>query len=149
MDDVQSKPLDTERLAALLAGLRTRPAPAPPEPPAPSVDVDNLMAQAGGDRDLIADIAAAYVEAQATILEPIVRAIEAADPSRLEQAARQLRGTFGTLAAPRAGAAARRLELIGRDGDLGPAAGALELLRAEMERLEADLESIAGARPPR
>ena len=87
-----------------------------------------------------------FIQERAAILEPIVRAIEQCDPNRLERAAHRLKGTFGTLAAPRASEAARRLELIGRDGDLQPADGALDVLRLEMGRLESELRSIAGRR---
>jgi signal transduction histidine kinase/HPt (histidine-containing phosphotransfer) domain-containing protein len=147
MDDVLPKPLEAERLAALLSALETHPVGPPPEAAPPAVDVAHLLEQTGGDRELVADLAAAYVAERAAILAPIVDAIEASDPDRLEQAAHRLRGTFGTLAAPRAIEAARRLELIGRGGDLGAVGSALDLLRTEMVRLEAELQEVAGFRP--
>jgi signal transduction histidine kinase/CheY-like chemotaxis protein len=153
MDDVLAKPFDPERLEAMLVryGVGTdgeatsteteRAEPRHPE--LPPVDGDRLLEQARGAPQLLAELVEMFMEERATILEPVARAIERWDPDGLEQAAHRLKGTFGSLAAPRAIEAARRLELIARAGDPDQAMAALASLRSEVDLLEDELQSIA------
>jgi signal transduction histidine kinase/CheY-like chemotaxis protein len=151
MDDVLAKPFDQETLEAMLLryGVGTDAERAPTEteelrrPELPFVDGDRLLEQSGGAPQLLAELVELFMEERATMLEPVVRAIERWDPRELEQAAHRLRGTFGSLAAPRATEAARRLELIARAGDPDLAQAALTSLRCEVDRLEDELQAVA------
>jgi CheY-like chemotaxis protein len=151
MDHLLSKPIDTEKLEALLEALPVdsvlasvveTDASDDSDPGTPRVDNELLLQQAGGDPRLAAELVATFIEERATILEPIIGAIEERDADRLEQAAQQLSGTFGALAALRATEAARRLERMGRVGDLGQAANALSALKSEVILLEGELQSF-------
>jgi HPt (histidine-containing phosphotransfer) domain-containing protein len=62
-------------------------------------------------------------------------AVEADDAVGVERLAHGLKGGAASLGADRVRDAAYRLELIGRDGDLGEARPALALLREELNRL--------------
>jgi len=151
MDDVLVKPFDPDKLEALLirygvaldGGASSRDHQ-PEHPPGdlPLVDSDRLFERAGGSREHVAELVEMFVEERAAILEPIVQAIEQCDTFELEQAAHKLKGTFGSLAAPRATEAARRLELIARIGNLDEAQAALTFLQGEIARLEHELQSI-------
>jgi HPt (histidine-containing phosphotransfer) domain-containing protein len=146
------KPFDPDKLEALLIryGVALEHAASsrddlPEHPPGdlPLVDSDRLFEQAGGSPAHVAELIELFVEERAAILEPIVQAIEQCDPFELEQAAHKLKGTLGSLAAPRATEAARRLELIARVGNLDEAQVALTFLRGEITQLEHELQSIA------
>ena len=152
MDDVLVKPFDPDKLEALLIryGVALESAASSrddqqdhPQHDLPLVDSDRLFEQAGGGPEHVAELIGMFMEERAAILEPIVQAIEQCDPLELEQAAHKLKGTLGSLAAPRATEAARRLELIARVGDLDEAQTALTFLRGEITRLEHELQSIA------
>jgi len=152
MDDVLVKPFDPDKLEVLLirygvaleSGSSSRDdQPEHPHCDLPLVDSDRLFEQAGGGPEHVAELIGMFMEERVAILEPIVQAIEQCDPFELEQAAHKLKGTLGSLAAPRATEAARRLELIARVGDLEEAQTALTFLRGEITRLEHELQSIA------
>jgi CheY-like chemotaxis protein len=152
MDDVLVKPFDPDKLDALLirygvalenAASSRNEQPDHPRCDLPLVDSDRLFEQAGGGPEHVAELIEMFMEERAAILEPIVQAIEQCDTLELEQAAHKLKGTLGSLAAPRATEAARRLELIARVGDLEEAQAALTFLRGEIARLEDELQSIA------
>jgi len=149
MDDVLPKPIDVEKLDALFErfvsssrGAASDKASQDLSPELPLVDTDRLLAQAGGDLKLVTELVEMFVEERAEILEPLARAIDDCNAAELEQAANRLRGTFGSLAAPRASEAVRRLELIGRGGDMDAAETAMKMLRLEVSRLETELQSI-------
>jgi signal transduction histidine kinase/CheY-like chemotaxis protein len=144
MDDVLPKPFDGSELEVVLAAFA-----APLEEPAretglepPLVDAKRLLDQAAGDPELVADLVDMFVRERAKILQPVLDAIEQCNARELEHAAYKLQGTFGALAAPRAAEVARRLELIGRGGDLATAPGAVDLLEREMAQLENELATI-------
>jgi signal transduction histidine kinase/CheY-like chemotaxis protein len=152
MDDVLPKPIDPETLGALLQRCRAESeadsdaASASARAVLPPLDNDRLFEQTGGDLEALAELAALFMQERDTILQPIVQAIESCDPGQLEQAAHKLKGTFGSLAAPRATAAVCRLERMGRVGNPDAVQSALTALRAEVGLLEDELRSLADDR---
>jgi HPt (histidine-containing phosphotransfer) domain-containing protein len=75
------------------------------------------------------------------------RAVAARDPAAVDRAAHRIHGACGVFCAPRAIAAARRLERSGRDGDLFGSDRMLEELCESMRLLDAALTDLAPARP--
>jgi len=69
-------------------------------------------------------------------------AIETGDAARLSRAAHALKGSLGNLSADTAGAAALRLEILGRTGSLADAADAYRSLETELVRLNAALSDL-------
>lgn len=147
LDAGLSKPLDGEALEALLARFH---APAKklkfsqplPSVEGPLIELQQLLAQAGGDLAGLTELVERFVHSQAALLRPIEVAIAEHDSQELARAAHDLTSTFRTMAAPRARHAAHRLELIGRDGRLAEAPSALAALQHEVHRLEGELQSI-------
>jgi len=146
MDEVLAKPFDPDKLAELLrryGAAPTEEAPAGSEGDnLPLVDGEKLVERAGGDPDLVTELIGVFFEEREKILAPIAQAIERWDPQELARAAHELTGTFGSLAAPRASQAARRLEQVARDGSPQEAQIALASLQDEVSELEHELQSI-------
>lgn len=73
--------------------------------------------------------------------------LEAGDPGALELAAHSLKGSAANLGAEGLRAAAGRLEVLGRDGDLQEASAALEGVREELEQVVRELGRIRPGGP--
>ena len=74
-------------------------------------------------------------------------ALEAGDPEGVSRAARALKGSIGLFSAV-GHDAAQRLEVIGHQGALADAAGALELLERELARLLPTVHELAADEAP-
>jgi HPt (histidine-containing phosphotransfer) domain-containing protein len=69
-------------------------------------------------------------------------ALREGDAQELARAAHKAKGAFGNLSAPLAQQAAVELELLARHGELALATDVFLRLRAQIERLEAELLSL-------
>ena len=107
-------------------------------------DLEASLAQLEGDRDLLVEIAGLFLEDAPALWEGVTRSIAGGDPEGLRQAAHTLKGAAANLGSPAVARGALVLERLGRDRDLGPAADAVRRLRADLDRLEAVLEGLAG-----
>lgn len=99
-------------------------------------DVSEALDIVGGDREFLKEIGAMLLEGLPDATAPIREGIHNADADALEKAAHSLKGSVGNFAAKRAFDAAYRLEVMGRDGDLGKADSAFTELEEELRRLE-------------
>jgi signal transduction histidine kinase/CheY-like chemotaxis protein/HPt (histidine-containing phosphotransfer) domain-containing protein len=146
MDEVLSKPFDPAALRVLLERHRAESDAARVSP----VDYlplnDDQLLEQTGDPQTAAELIAMFMNEREAFLEPVARAIEQRNARELEQAAFKLKGTFSSLAAPRASEAARRLERLGRIGDLDQAQIALMALHTEVDQLEGELQSFVKRR---
>lgn len=107
-----------------------------------AVDVDALMARLEGDRELLAELVALYLEDEASQVSQLERAVESRDAEALRTAAHALKGVVANFSAPRAQAAAFALEVTGRHGDLSAAPALLIALRAELSRVREELTAL-------
>jgi HPt (histidine-containing phosphotransfer) domain-containing protein len=89
----------------------------------------------GGDRALALEVMRMFVEDCPQRMAAIRRAVAEQDAAGLQVAAHTLKGSAGYLSAAMVVEAAARLEHIGREGDLGEAAAALEQLETAVTRL--------------
>ena len=152
MDDVLSKPLEAYKLATVLDRVWHRlgknPGSGGSEEEAkipPAIDTVRLLEYVGGDRGLIDELVEMFGDERATILEPVVRAIERNSPTDLELAAHRLKGTFGALAADPAAEQASLLVSFALAGDLNSARTVLNELRRQLGRMESELVAFAGS----
>jgi HPt (histidine-containing phosphotransfer) domain-containing protein len=76
-------------------------------------------------------------------MEAMRHAIGLQDAAGLERAAHAMLGAVSTFCAPRAAAAARKLESIGRDGTLQDASAAYATLQAALAELEPALTRLS------
>jgi CheY-like chemotaxis protein/HPt (histidine-containing phosphotransfer) domain-containing protein len=145
MDAYLAKPVRPHELLAVLdqlMGLATaEPEPAPPKEPA--FDAADVLARVEGDRSLLAELVAIFLEESPLRLAEIRRCLASGDAKGVERAAHTLRGSVGSLGARAAAQAALALEIKGRDGALAGADVEFAELEREMGRLESDLAQFS------
>jgi HPt (histidine-containing phosphotransfer) domain-containing protein len=150
MDGYVSKPLRSEELLAAIeraVGMGAPATPLPRDPAEPGAfDSSVLLESACGDPTLLAKIIELYFADAPERVEEIRSGLAASERRRVARAAHRLRGSLGMLGASLAAAAAGQLE------DLAPAAPLEALLETfaelerEMDRLEPELQRLAGGR---
>jgi len=152
MDGYIAKPFRSAELHALLAGLE-RPAPAPEALTAPLQAgaaegvflYREALARVGGDARLLREAVQLLRPELPGIGSRIRAALAAGNARELDRAAHGLKGSAGLIGASRVEAAARRLEEMGRTGDLSQAQTVWPTLEAEMARLDDTLATYLGA----
>jgi hypothetical protein len=159
MDDYLSKPIKPDQLKATLerwlpqqgtpegSGVRSpesNPQPLTPNPQLSVFDLAEALERVEGDRELLAEMAALFLEEYPTMLEQIQQAIVKQDPQELQHSAHTLKGSVGNFAAHGVFAAAFALEKMGRQGDLVHAAEALATLEQELAHLTPALTTLKG-----
>jgi HPt (histidine-containing phosphotransfer) domain-containing protein len=111
--------------------------------PSGVLDRDAILERVGGDVEFLQELAGIFVEDCPKLLEGIRSAISSGDARGLEHAAHTLKGSVSNFGAERARAAACRLEMLGRTGDLTPAPEACSALEREIGRFTDALNALA------
>jgi two-component system sensor histidine kinase/response regulator len=138
MDDYVSKPIRPQELKAAIARrlAATMVIQQPIEPPteAPAhADVLNFsqaLELVDGNRELLCEVARIFLNQYPKVIEETRRALSQQDYDTLTSAVHSLVASVGQIGGQRACAAARKLELISREGDRSQVPAAL----AELER---------------
>ncbi|MCE5327666.1 MAG: response regulator [Planctomycetaceae bacterium] len=172
MDDYVSKPIRREELLSLLkqvARSRHNPQAVPAVQPAvaraagpvqeihpatvpadgaaqdlPPLDVEAVMKNLDGDRDLFHQIAELFLSNCGQQMAQIHRALSNCDAQELARASHSIKGTVSNFMAKPSYEAARNLESMARAGDLAQSQQAFAVLNIEVQRLSAALREIAG-----
>jgi CheY-like chemotaxis protein len=110
-------------------------------------DEDEALAGVGGSRQLLAELAALFLQDCASAMSAIAEAIARGDGRGLQCAAHRLRGAASNFAAPAACAAAGRLESAGRTGNMSEAAEAYGTLQQTILQLEEALTRLVPGLP--
>jgi len=105
------------------------------------LDMELLLSQLEGDRKLMCELVAIFLQDYPRQLERLRRALGEGDAPGVARAAHSLKGAAGNLAAEGVVAAAKRLEAMGRAGELAGAEETLRQLEGEIERLRAYAET--------
>jgi PAS domain S-box-containing protein len=147
MDAYVSKPVNVPELLTTIQSLI--PEPSGFEEGAPGsavagdlVDVKALLERLEGDGELLAEMVGLFFADCPRRLGAIREAIDRGDSRSLESAAHALKGSVGNFMAKGAFEAVRKLEVLGRQADLGRAQEAYRTLEIEIERLNSALEKI-------
>lgn len=111
-----------------------------------TVDLAAVIARLNGDRELLAELAALYLEDEPAMLGQLETAVGKGDAEGVRRAAHALKGSVANFAAARAQAGAFALEQAGRNGDLGGAPALLDLLRTELAAVREALAGLAAGR---
>ncbi len=114
----------------------------PTNPPAEAMDRAEALERAGGDEELLQELAELFLAESPKWLAQVRDAIAGGDAPGLQRAAHTLKGAVGTFGARAAFRAALQLETIGRAGAVTGAAeayGALEEAIVQLERALAGL----------
>ena len=142
-------PVRSEDFLSEVAGLR----PAPNRPLEGSahqasadatLDEERLLQTVEGDRELMGELAALFLDDAPNHIATIRAAIAGNHASQLKAAAHALKGAAATLAAGRVSAAAQKLETLGASGAVGEAGTALVELDDAFARLR-DRLAVLGA----
>lgn len=114
----------------------------------PALNLSELLARVENDRELLRElIGIAQVEIP-RLLSLLREAVAQADMKKIETSGHTLKGMLSHLAAPRAAAAAARLEQLGRSGDTATLRSAVASFESEVARLMTELEAcMATLRP--
>ncbi len=147
MDGYTSKPIRIRELEQAIAQLVSPSKPA--EGPLPEetredgvIDGAALLAGVDGNRSLLREIVRLFLADCPRRLAGIKEAVRRGDAEALRIEAHTLKGSVGNFAAKQAFAAAQRLEIMGRDGDLSKAGEARMALESELARLTEGLTKL-------
>jgi HPt (histidine-containing phosphotransfer) domain-containing protein len=141
MDGYLAKPIRAKDLYATVESITA--ATAAPTEEAPAVadtsegvlEWEAAVQRVGGRADLLQKMVKVFLLECDKLMPAIRRAIDEGDRPTLRRLAHSLKGSADTFAARATVAAALRLELMGRDGDLRQAGEAYDDLRRETDRL--------------
>jgi HPt (histidine-containing phosphotransfer) domain-containing protein len=144
MDGYTSKPIrirDLEQaIAQLISPINSASVSVPEAEQADGViDHAALLAGVDGDSRLLCELVRLFLADCPQGLAKIKNAIRCGDAGALGRAAHTLKGSVGNFATRNAFAAAQRLEIMGRDGDLDNAGKAFMTLESELARLTEEL----------
>ena len=153
MDDYISKPIKPDTLKVTLERWVSQPGTAEEsrvqslesrvQPPTPAFDLEEVLAWVEGDRELLSEMAALFLQECPKLHSNIQTAVLHHDATALEHAAHRLKGSVGNFAALGVFEAARQLERMGRQGDLTHASAALATLETELSRLQSILTTLS------
>jgi two-component system, sensor histidine kinase and response regulator len=144
MDGYLAKPIRAEDLFREIDALF----PATGEEADALLDEPALLRSVGGNRGLLAEVVAIFLDSYPATLGRIHAAIEGGDPKALEAAAHSLKGAVGFFFAKSTCEAAHRLEKMGAAGDLSQARDACKALEREVTRLGQVLAALTGGGTP-
>jgi two-component system sensor histidine kinase/response regulator len=105
-------------------------------------DKTKALENLGGDMDLLKEIIEIFLDDFPNQIKQIREGILTGDAEVVEHAADSLKGSVANFAAKRAYDAAYRLEVLGREGNLGEANEALGDLDKEIEEMKNALNEL-------
>jgi len=103
---------------------------------------DEALARVEGDLELLAKMAALFLESGPGLLAGVREAIDRQDAGELEHAAHDLKSSVGNFGARRAQEAALTLEQIGRGGDLRRVEESYRALKTSLQQFWPVLEAM-------
>jgi len=106
------------------------------------IDKDALFKLVDEDPEFLGSLVDTFLRDCSAYLDDIRTAVEEGDADALRREAHGLKGAAGNMQAQATKEAARRLENIGRTGDLDRAPEALTQLEEEIDRLEPALQAL-------
>jgi HPt (histidine-containing phosphotransfer) domain-containing protein len=115
---------------------------APTTPPPPVLNLDEALARVDGDRQLLGELAALFLDTYPSLLTTLEAALAHGDAKAVQHAAHTLKGAVGNFGAQSAFAAALALEQLGRQGNLSGSDIAFACLRDELARLQPALAAL-------
>lgn len=108
-----------------------------------SFDRNIALERAGGDEELLREIAEIYLAEYPPLLEGIRSAVDAGDADALQRSAHTLKGSLATMGAEPGAALALSLESQGRENHLQSAAAVLLRLEEELARVHREIRAVA------
>jgi PAS domain S-box-containing protein len=140
MDGYVAKPVQARALYQAIEGL----VPASPDAPGageaevagPAVNWSAALERVGGDGPLLRELVQMFQEEGPKLLAQLRLAVDRRDAAEVRRLAHTLKGSLTQFGAQPASAAARHLEMLGRDGNLTTAGEAYGRLAQALQRLQ-------------
>jgi CheY-like chemotaxis protein/nitrogen-specific signal transduction histidine kinase len=146
MDGYVAKPIQPaelwEALHTLAAGSAGGEAAAAAPAGPPVYDRAVALKRVDGDEGLLRELVELFLDDGPRVLQELRDALAAGDAARVRRAAHTLKSSAGTFGAADAGAAAERLEILARTGDLSGAPAAAAALEEQLGRLLSALREL-------
>jgi PAS domain S-box-containing protein len=136
--EAQSSPSATANLS-----VTKTPPSGTPAPTSPPFNFSEALSNIGGDEALLAELAGIFLEEYPQIIENVRIAVGNKDVESLVYYAHALKGSVGNFVAVDTQNAARRLEQMGREGDIADAPQVLSELETALSRLTPALSDLA------
>lgn len=108
----------------------------------PVLDTAALLERLGGSRETLAQLEPVLTQSAQSWRTELPAALTAGDTERLRRTAHQAKGAMLTFAAPRAAAAALRLEELAKAGNLAESPGAVTALLDEVTAMQAAVREL-------
>jgi two-component system, sensor histidine kinase and response regulator len=149
-DDYVTKPIRTADLFAAIervtknGGSGQSSSSSRPNGGSKALDVTAALEHVEGDRELLEELVHLFVEGSPASLQDIQQALGERDAHRLERLAHTMKGSSASLGANRVSEAALVLEMRARSGALENAGELIDSLKAELDRVLPELESLTG-----
>jgi two-component system, sensor histidine kinase and response regulator len=106
----------------------------------PVFDVPDAMERVEGDRELLVELVALFLEDYPSQLDKVCQALRQNHSREVERLAHSLKSALANLSAKRAANAAHRLETLGRAADLELTPDAIRHLQDELRTLTQAME---------
>ncbi len=148
MDDYLTKPLDVDEFGRVLCKwlpAQRKSISAPATSGAPPVDYPSLLHRCMGKKDLASRLLQKFGAQCQTDLQELASAIEQNDSGKVRMVAHRIKGSSANVSAEAVRESAGRLEALGREGTLAPAAELVVELRG---RFESVLEFVSSHEQP-
>ena len=159
MDDYLSKPIRPADLIAAVERIAARGSSreasgsGPPAPAVPAAsdngsifDPKQALARLGGDRQLLRQLIRIFRTDVRPLMATIKRTAEDGEADGLRRSAHALKGSLGTIGAPRVAETARRLELLAQEGDLAHASQLVDTLAGQLRELDGLMSPLRPAK---
>jgi CheY-like chemotaxis protein len=148
MDAYLSKPLRLEDLATTLDSLVDEFPAGGPARGHSMLRIDQALARMGGDRALLRELSALFLEEYPQLLAAIQASLEAGNFGEASNHAHQLKGLLAQFGAEDARLRAYELEMAARTGDMAASREAARNTHAVLEGLRAELMALRDGRNP-
>lgn len=109
----------------------------------PVIDESRLLAEFGGDREILAELRDLFLAQAPPLHAAILAAMDSGDVAVLVKDAHSLKGACATYGAPRLTAVCKEIELLGKAGDLEAACAWRQEFDKEFALLKEGITRIA------
>jgi len=114
-----------------------------PGPEMPVIDETRLLAEFGGDTEILAELRDLFLEHVPPLFQAIKDSLAAGDAAAVADQAHSLKGACATYGAPRLALVCKEAELWARAGDLESVRDNLTALQAEYDQVHHAIGSLA------